>query len=72
MYLCSAPYHPAGEHTILATDPALAIEWPAERTPVLSDRDAVASTLAEAEAAEILPTWEASQSSSTGLRDRMR
>src|ERR1700752_3164100 len=29
MYLCSAPYAPRREHTILATDPQLAIDWPA-------------------------------------------
>ena len=28
MYLCSAGYDPAREHTILATDPALGIKWP--------------------------------------------
>ena len=28
MYLCSAEYDPQREHTIRATDPALAIDWP--------------------------------------------
>ena len=28
MYLCSAEYSPQREHTISATDPALAIDWP--------------------------------------------
>ena len=28
IYLCSAGYNPAREHTIRATDPALGIEWP--------------------------------------------
>ena len=28
MYLCSAEYNPQREHTIGATDPALAIDWP--------------------------------------------
>src|SRR6201993_3230062 len=28
MYLCSAEYDPAREHTIRATDPELAINWP--------------------------------------------
>ncbi|HEY2500981.1 MAG TPA: dTDP-4-dehydrorhamnose 3,5-epimerase, partial [Mycobacterium sp.] len=28
MYLCSAEYDPQREHTICATDPALAIDWP--------------------------------------------
>ena len=31
MYLCSAPYAPDREHTILATDPHLAIGWPTWR-----------------------------------------
>ena len=34
MYLCSAGYDPAREHTIRATDPALGIEWPSEHPPI--------------------------------------
>jgi dTDP-4-dehydrorhamnose 3,5-epimerase len=71
MYLCSAPYSPTREHTILATDPALAIEWPAGHTPSLSDRDLQAPTLAEVAEAGLLPTWEATRSFVDGLRTRL-
>ena len=57
MYLCSAGYAPAREHTILATDPALDIEWPSSEY-VLSGRDAEAPTLDEVKAAGLLPTWD--------------
>lgn len=56
-YLCSTPYAPAIERTVSALDPALELPWPADLTPVLSDRDAAAPTLAEAEAAGLLPRW---------------
>ena len=71
MYLCSAPYSPTREHTILATDPALAIEWPAGFTPSLSDRDLHAPTLAEVAESGKLPTWEATRSFVDGLRTRL-
>lgn len=59
-YLCSAGYSPGREHTICATDPAIGIEWPLVdgAAPTLSDRDAAAPSLAEVEAAGLLPTWE--------------
>jgi dTDP-4-dehydrorhamnose 3,5-epimerase len=66
-YLCSAGYDPQREHTILATDPALGIDWP-HQTPLLSGRDAEASTLAEVQAAGLLPTWDAAQSFVEDLR----
>jgi dTDP-4-dehydrorhamnose 3,5-epimerase len=56
MYLCSSAYDPAREHTIRATDPSLDIHWPIG-DHVLSTRDAEAPTLAEVEAAGLLPTW---------------
>jgi dTDP-4-dehydrorhamnose 3,5-epimerase len=56
MYLCSAPYSPEREHTILATD--LGIDWPEGHELVISDRDAAAPTLDEVRAAGLLPTWE--------------
>ncbi|WP_234802798.1 dTDP-4-dehydrorhamnose 3,5-epimerase, partial [Mycobacterium tuberculosis] len=44
MYLCSAEYNPQREHTICATDPTLAVDWPLVdgAAPSLSDRDAAA------------------------------
>ena len=68
VYLCSAPYAPGREHGIHPLDPALGIDWPAQArdgsplTPLLSPKDAEAPTLAEAEAAGLLPTWEAVRS----------
>jgi dTDP-4-dehydrorhamnose 3,5-epimerase len=67
MYLCSAEYNPQREHTIGATDPALAIDWPTEHKLVLSDRDAAAPTLEELRAADLLPTWEETQAFIHGL-----
>jgi dTDP-4-dehydrorhamnose 3,5-epimerase len=58
MYLCSAEYNPQREHTIAATDPALAIDWPTKHKLVLSDRDAAAPTLEELRAAGLLPSWD--------------
>lgn len=58
MYLCSAGYAPDREHTILATDPAIGVDWPDIGAPVLSDRDAAAPSLADAEAAGLLPHWD--------------
>ncbi|OBI91333.1 dTDP-4-dehydrorhamnose 3,5-epimerase [Mycobacterium asiaticum] len=60
MYLCSAEYNPQREHTIAATDPELAIDWPLVNgaAPTLSDRDAAAPSFAEVQASGLLPTWE--------------
>jgi dTDP-4-dehydrorhamnose 3,5-epimerase len=57
MYLVSAPYDPAREFTVSPLDPALGIDWGVE-SPILSDRDRNAPTLAEAEKLGQLPTWE--------------
>jgi dTDP-4-dehydrorhamnose 3,5-epimerase len=73
-YLCSAPYAPGREHGINPTDPALGIDWPSRRadgTPLealLSDKDAAAPTLAEAESAGLLPTYTAAQEFVASLR----
>jgi dTDP-4-dehydrorhamnose 3,5-epimerase len=69
MYLCSAEYNPQREHTIAATDPALAIDWPTEHNLVLSDRDAAAPALEELRAAGLLPTWEETRAFIHGLSD---
>jgi dTDP-4-dehydrorhamnose 3,5-epimerase len=70
MYLCSTEYNPQREHTICATDPAFAIDWPLVdgAAPSLSDRDAAAPSLDEARASGLLPTWEDTQSFINGLR----
>ena len=72
MYLCSAEYDPQREHTICATDPALAIDWPlvGGATPRLSDRDAAAPSLDEVRASGLLPTWEETQRFIGGMRSK--
>jgi dTDP-4-dehydrorhamnose 3,5-epimerase len=58
-YLCSEPYDPAREHGLSALDPALDLPWPADLEPQLSAKDAAAPTLAEAQAAGLLPSYDA-------------
>jgi dTDP-4-dehydrorhamnose 3,5-epimerase len=70
MYLCSAEYSPQREHTICATDPGLAINWPTVNGLVLSDRDAAAPSLEEVRATGLLPTWEETTGFITELRER--
>jgi dTDP-4-dehydrorhamnose 3,5-epimerase len=71
VYLCSSEYNPQREHTICATDPELAIDWPLVdgATPTLSDRDAAAPSFEEVRASGLLPTWEETQRFVAGLRD---
>ena len=57
VYLCSEGYAPQREHGIHPLDAELGIEWPSGLTPVLSDKDAAAPTLAEAEAQGLLPSY---------------
>ncbi|KUJ66322.1 hypothetical protein ACZ90_37865 [Streptomyces albus subsp. albus] len=47
-YLCSAAYDPRLEHGLNPLDPEVGIDWPAEVTPILSERDSSAPGLAEA------------------------
>jgi dTDP-4-dehydrorhamnose 3,5-epimerase len=71
MYLCSTSYNPGREHTINVLDPALGISWPAmDGEPILSDRDREAPTLAEVEAAGLLPTWDETRAFVDELRRR--
>lgn len=67
-YLCSTGYNPAAEHTVNPLDPALALPWPADIEPVLSDKDRTAPTLAEAADAGILPHWDDCQARYAELR----
>ena len=57
-YLCSEGYNPGREHGVHPLDPAIGIEWPADVEPLLSPKDAAAPTLAEAEAAGLLPSYD--------------
>ncbi|MFJ4921900.1 dTDP-4-dehydrorhamnose 3,5-epimerase [Streptomyces sp. NPDC088725] len=58
VYLCSEGYAPGREHGINPLDPALGIEWPGDIAPLLSDKDAAAPTLAQAEEQGLLPSYE--------------
>lgn len=58
-YLCSEGYAPQRERGITPLDEALGLPWPAELTPVLSDKDAAAPTLAQAQEAGLLPDYQA-------------
>ena len=60
-YLCSSTYRPGHEHGIHPLDPELGISWPAA-TPLLSEKDAAASSLSEAQAAGLLPQYDAPRS----------
>jgi len=69
MYLCSAGYAPGREHTINALDPALNIAWPTiHGQPSLSERDRQAPTLAQVQAAGLLPTWDDARAFADDLR----
>jgi 5-epimerase len=57
VYLCTTGYNPTGEHGITPLDPALDLPWPTDLTPILSDKDAEAPTLAEAVASGLLPSY---------------
>lgn len=56
-YLCSEPYNPSAEHGINPLDPALGLPWPQELTPVVSEKDRAAPTLAEAREQGLLPSY---------------
>ncbi|MEV4319208.1 dTDP-4-dehydrorhamnose 3,5-epimerase [Actinocrispum sp. NPDC049592] len=68
-YLCSTGYNPGAEHGITPLDPALDLPWPCDIEPVLSDKDIKAPTLAEAQAAGLLPTYDACQAHYASLLD---
>jgi dTDP-4-dehydrorhamnose 3,5-epimerase len=59
VYLCSTPYAPGREHGVHPLDPAIGIAWPTGVEAVLSERDAAAPTMAEAERAGLLPDYQA-------------
>jgi len=60
-YLCSTEYAPGREHGVHPLDPGVAIAWPttgrdgSPLTPRLSEKDAAAPSLREAEAQGLLP-----------------
>ncbi|MEU9916959.1 dTDP-4-dehydrorhamnose 3,5-epimerase [Streptomyces sp. NPDC051001] len=58
VYLCSTGYAPGREHGVHPLDPQLAIAWPEGISPVLSEKDDQAPSLAEAERSGLLPSYE--------------
>jgi dTDP-4-dehydrorhamnose 3,5-epimerase len=60
-YLCSTSYAPEREFGTNPLDPELGLPWPPDITPILSDKDAGAPSLREAEAQGLLPTYTACQ-----------
>ncbi|WP_026424463.1 dTDP-4-dehydrorhamnose 3,5-epimerase family protein [Actinokineospora inagensis] len=67
-YLCSTGYNPSAERGINPLDPDLALPWASELAPLMSDKDTAAPTLAEAEAAGILPSYADCQARYAALR----
>ena len=49
VYKCSDYYAPETEGAVLWNDPVIGIDWPTEADPILSDKDAAASSLADLE-----------------------
>ncbi len=61
-YLVSDTYNPSSEHAVDPRDPRLGLAFPDDIGELrFSPKDAAAPTLAEAEAAGLLPTWEAAR-----------
>ncbi|HEU4329531.1 MAG TPA: dTDP-4-dehydrorhamnose 3,5-epimerase [Lapillicoccus sp.] len=58
VYLCSEVYAPSRERGVSPLDPQLALTLPEGFAPVVSDRDAAAPTLAEADAQGLLPAYQ--------------
>jgi dTDP-4-dehydrorhamnose 3,5-epimerase len=67
-YLCSTPYNPGNEHGTDPLDKDLDLPWPADVTPILSDKDRDAPTLAEAQEQGLLPDYGAAQQFYASLR----
>jgi dTDP-4-dehydrorhamnose 3,5-epimerase len=57
-YLCSTGYRHGAERGLHPLDPELALPWPTGLTPILSEKDAAAPSLAEAREAGLLPVWD--------------
>lgn len=57
-YLCSEAYVPGTMIEINALDPDLGLPWNLTGEPVMSDKDLVAPSLAEAARSGLLPTYE--------------
>ena len=71
-YLCSSVYNPGAEHGVNPLDPEIGLALPDGLEPLLSPKDAVAPTLAEAAEAGLLPTLEACLAHTALLAERSR
>jgi dTDP-4-dehydrorhamnose 3,5-epimerase len=69
-YLCSEGYRPGSEHGVHPLDPAIGIDWPTDVEPLLSPKDAAAPTLAEAQQAGLLPSYDECLAFYADLRSR--
>ncbi|MET9341923.1 dTDP-4-dehydrorhamnose 3,5-epimerase [Nonomuraea sp. NPDC003804] len=67
-YLLSAFYDPAVERALSPLDPALGLPIPDGLDPILSERDRIAPTLAEALAARVLPDYKTCRRLAAGHR----
>jgi dTDP-4-dehydrorhamnose 3,5-epimerase len=67
-YLCSAAYDPEREYGTSPADPALKLPWPEEIEPILSEKDAAAPSLADAQSQGILPDYAECQAFYASLR----
>ena len=58
VYLCSEVFAPSREHGLTPVDEQVALSFPDGFTPLLSDKDAAAPTLAAAAAQGLLPRYD--------------
>ena len=68
-YLCSQVYSPTREFGITPLDPEIGIDWPVGREKALSPKDEAAPSLAEAQAAGLLPDYELCRAYYAALRN---
>jgi dTDP-4-dehydrorhamnose 3,5-epimerase len=68
-YLVTEPYAPSREHGLNPLDPALDLPIPDGLAPILSEKDAAAPTLAEAEEQGLLPSYDDCEKWYAALRD---
>ncbi|MFI6306341.1 dTDP-4-dehydrorhamnose 3,5-epimerase family protein [Amycolatopsis thailandensis] len=57
-YLCSEPYNPAAEHGVNPLDADLALPWPQDIEPAVSEKDTEAPYLKEALEQGLLPRYD--------------
>jgi dTDP-4-dehydrorhamnose 3,5-epimerase len=69
-YLCSARYAPRRERIVHVRDEELALRWPPDIVPIMSERDEAAPSLAEVRDAGLLPSYENCLTLYRSLRER--